>query len=152
MTKNRTIKNDFQSETNEFMNINTYIPGNKANKIFSKRKILSSKVMLINSLNNSPKDTKKKNLKRKGSLKQSPFIKPKKKKDNLLSQINLNIQKTNQNLNNPEEFYSNYFNFLLEGELTRNNSYLGLSTKVMPKIKKDKNNNLLKNFTRKNSQ
>ena len=152
MTKNRTIKNDFQSETNEFMNINTYIPGNKANKIFSKRKILSSKVMLINSLNNSPKDTKKKNLKRKGSLKQSPFIKPKKKKDNLLSQINLNIQKTNQNLNNPEEFYSNYFNFLLEGELTRNNSYLGLSTKVMPKIKKDKNNNLLKNLTRKNSQ
>ena len=37
----------------------------------------------------------------------------KKKKGNLLSQINLNIQKTNQNLNNPDEFYSSYFKALL---------------------------------------
>ena len=38
----------------------------------------------------------------------------KKKKDNLLFQINLNIQKTNLNLNNPDEFYSNYFQSLLK--------------------------------------
>ena len=40
----------------------------------------------------------------------------KKKKGNLLSQINLNIQKTNQNLNNPDEFYSSYFKAILGNE------------------------------------
>ncbi len=39
------------------------------------------------------------------------------KKDILLSKINFNIQRTNQNLNNPEEFYSNYFNSILERKL-----------------------------------
>ena len=38
----------------------------------------------------------------------------KKKKDNLLSKINSNIKKSNQNLNNPDEFYSNYFQKLLK--------------------------------------
>ena len=69
----------------------------------------------------------------------SSFNKKKKKKDNLLSQINFNIQKTNQNLNNPDEFYSNYFNFLLEGEMgSKNNNNIGTSMKAMPKIKKEK--------------
>ena len=40
----------------------------------------------------------------------------KKKKKGLLSKINMNIEKTNQNLNNPNEFYSNYIQSLLEGE------------------------------------
>ena len=40
----------------------------------------------------------------------------KKKSVSLLSKINSNIEKTNQNLNNPDEFYSNYFQSLLEGE------------------------------------
>ena len=40
----------------------------------------------------------------------------KKKKNSLWSRINTNIEKTNQNLNNPNEFYSNYFQSLLEGE------------------------------------
>ena len=40
----------------------------------------------------------------------------KRKNGSLLSKINLNIEKTNQNLNNPDEFYSNYFQSLLEGE------------------------------------
>ena len=43
----------------------------------------------------------------------SPSMKNKKRKSNLLFQINLNIQKTNQKLNNPDEFYSNYFNSIL---------------------------------------
>ena len=47
--------------------------------------------------------------------KKNSSIKNKKENsNNLLSQINLNIQKTNQNLNNPEEFYSSDFNSLLE--------------------------------------
>ena len=37
-----------------------------------------------------------------------------KKKTSLLSKINTNIEKTNQNLNNPDAFYSNYFQSLLE--------------------------------------
>ena len=36
-----------------------------------------------------------------------------KRKNSLLNKINLNIRKTNQNLNNPDEFYSNYFQSIL---------------------------------------
>ena len=68
-----------------------------------------------------------------------------KKKDDLLSQINFNIQKTNQNLNNPDEFYSSYFNFLLEGEMGKNNNLKNnnkklLSTSVIVPKKKEKIN------------
>jgi hypothetical protein len=54
---------------------------------------------------------------RRKSVEIIPYMKTKRKKDNLLSKIALNIQKTNQNLNNPEEFYNNYFNSLLLGEI-----------------------------------
>ena len=70
------------------------------------------------------------------------LVKSKKKKDNLLSQINLNIKKTNQNLNNPEEFYSNYFTSLLEGELNKKSQknvlLFGKPMADMTKVKKEK--------------
>ena len=47
-------------------------------------------------------------------------MKNKRKKNSLLSQINLNIKKTNQKLNNPGEFYSNYFNSILGKKNNRN--------------------------------
>ena len=47
--------------------------------------------------------------------------KNKKKNNNLLSQINLNIEKTNQNLNDPDKFYTNYFNNILKKTSTKNN-------------------------------
>ena len=57
--------------------------------------------------------SQKKNLNRRNSF--AEFFKPnKKRRENLISQINLNIQKTNENLNNPNEFYSNYFSSILE--------------------------------------
>ena len=75
-----------------------------------------------NAFNNSSKELQKKLIKkRRNSLIITNFPKIKKKKENLLSQINFNIQKSNQNLNNPDEFYSCYFNFLLEGEIEKNN-------------------------------
>ena len=75
-----------------------------------------------NIFNNSSKELQKRlNKTRRNSLVVSKFQRSQKKKDSLLSQINFNIQKTNQNLNNPDEFYSNYFNFLLEGERERKN-------------------------------
>ena len=75
-----------------------------------------------NIFNNSSKELQKRlNKKRRNSLIVSKFPRNQKKRDSLLSQINFNIQKTNQNLNNPDEFYSNYFNFLLEGERERKN-------------------------------
>ena len=40
----------------------------------------------------------------------------KNKKKNLLSMINLNIQNSNQKMNNPSEFYSSYFQSLLEND------------------------------------
>ena len=70
----------------------------------------------------------------------------KKKKDSLLSKINTNIEKTNQNLNNPDEFYSNYFHSILEEEAAVKNKMFGMSMKVLPKMKKDKNT-LKKNLT-----
>ena len=123
-----------------------------------RKKLVSTKAAIFtggfNGLNASPLDPKRKVSINKGSsLMLSPFSKPKKKKDNLLSKINFNIQKTNQNLNNPDLFYSNYFNSLLGGEKSMmNNPLFGASMKNMPKMKKDKNNLLLKNFTRKNSK
>ena len=73
-----------------------------------------------------------------------PKFSSKKKKDNILSRINFNIQKTSQNLNNPDEFYSNYFNSILLGEfhskkmnkISTNNISPHLYDKL--KLKKDK--------------
>ena len=77
-----------------------------------------------------------------------PNNKSNKKKDNLLSLINFNIQKSNLNLNNPDEFYSNYFNFLLEGEIEKNNQkgningqkseFFTTSVMELPRVKKEK--------------
>jgi hypothetical protein len=134
---NKFIKNDF--EMNDVNNNNNYVPGRRVSKII-KRNVFSTKVISGGLNINSPKEGKKKTTNKNTSLMASPFNKPKKKKDNLLSQINFNIQKTNQNLNNPDEFYSNYFNFLLEGEIGSKNNNFGTTLKVMPKIKKEKNN------------
>ena len=133
---NKFIKNDF--DIYDFNN--NYLSGRKVSKI-TKKNVFSTKAITGGlNINNSPKEGKKKNPNKNSSLMVSPFIKPKRKKDNLLSQINFNIQKTNQNLNNPDEFYSNYFNFLLEGEMGSKNNKFGTSMKAMPKIKKEKNN------------
>ena len=78
-------------------------------------------------------------MKRKKSLYISPNLKPKKKKNDLLSQIDFNIEKTNQNLNNPEEFYSNYFNYLLEEKI----NYSGFFGQLKNEDK-SKNEKLLK--------
>ena len=154
--KNKRIKSNFQSDLNDY-NTNSHLSGKKMNK-GPRKKLVSTKAAIFtggfNGLNASPLDPKRKVSINKGSsLMLSPFSKPKKKKDNLLSKINFNIQKTNQNLNNPDLFYSNYFNSLLGGEKSMmNNPLFGASMKNMPKMKKDKNNLLLKNFTRKNSK
>jgi len=154
--KNKVIKSNFQSDTNDYNN-NSHLSGKKMNK-GPRKKLVSTKAAIFtggfNGLNTSPLETKKKGtLNKVSSLMLSPFGKPKKKKDNLLSKINFNIQKTNQNLNNPDLFYSNYFNSLLEGDKSMNlNPMFGASMKNIPKMKKDKNNLLLKNFTRKNSK
>jgi hypothetical protein len=101
----------------------------------------------INNFNNSSKDLQKKLAKKRRNsvVINFPNNKNNKKKDNLLSLINFNIQKSNQNLNNPDEFYSNYFNFLLEGEIEKNNqknnnnqSFLKTSAVDYSKNKKDK--------------
>ena len=51
----------------------------------------------------------------------SGLSKVKKKKDNLLSLIDYNIQRTNQKLNDPGGFYSNYFNNILKEEMKEKN-------------------------------
>ena len=53
-------------------------------------------------------------------------------------------------MNNPDEFYSNYFNFLLEGEIEKNNQksndkgFVTTSTMDVPKVrKKYKHNSII---------
>ena len=99
---------------------------------------LSNNISNVNIDNyNKPKTRKSSNV-----LAPSTTIKSKKKKDNILSQINLNIKKTNQNLNNPEEFYSNYFTSLLEEELNKKSQknvlLFGKSMPDVSKVKKEK--------------
>ena len=50
-----------------------------------------------------------------------PTQKSRKKKDNLLSLIDYNIQRTNQKLNDPDGFYSSYFSNILKEELKEKN-------------------------------
>ena len=72
----------------------------------------------FNYFGNTLFDFQKKMRIKKNSTLISP-LKLKKKKDSIISKINFNIQKTNQNLNNPDEFYSNYFNSIILGELNQ---------------------------------
>ena len=102
--ENKTLKK--KKSQKELVNKNT----NKVNIINNN----------INYINNSIIDFQKKRRIKKNSSMIDNFLRPK-KKDNLLSQINFNIQQTNQNLNNPEEFYSSYFNSLLEGKINKDN-------------------------------
>ena len=106
-----------------------------------RKRILSSK----NLYNFSNEKTKKMIMKKSSIV--SSTNKTKKKKDNLLSKINLNIRKTEQNLNNPEEFYSNYFQKLLEGEVVGKNKRFEMSMIAVPKSRREKGSFLKKNFT-----
>ena len=140
--KNRLMKNSFQDDFNDIGNMTL---ARKRTMKLTKKKLSSSKntSKYFNIFNSAEKN--KKAINKNASLK-SPYNKTKKKKDNLLSKINFNIQKTNQNLNNPDEFYSNYFHSILEEEAAVKNKMFGMSMKVLPKMKKDKNT-LKKNLT-----
>ena len=108
--KNKSVNNITNisniTNTNNKSNINIYInrkftlaKGHTLNKsiIKDKNKFKINKTLFVP--NNSSNDFTKK-----------------KKNISLLSKINSNIIKTNQNLNNPDEFYSNYFQSILKGE------------------------------------
>ena len=124
------IKNNFKTGIGNELFTKSHMNIKMLNKYGNKKR--SSRVLLYKNTNltnistiknksfNNPKELQKKIMrKRRNSLIISHF--PKNKKNDILSQINFNIQKTNQNLNNPDEFYSSYFNFLIEGELEKNN-------------------------------
>ena len=147
--KNKKIKNSFQEDLNNY-NSSSHFAGKKLVKI-PRKKILSSKAALFNGLSSSSNEIKKKSFNKLSPFMLSPIGKPKKKRGSLLSKINLNIMKTNQNLNNPEQFYSNYFNSLLEGDIAKSPLF-NANVKNISKQRKDKNNGLLKNVTRKNSK
>ena len=66
----------------------------------------------------------------------SPNLKARKRKGTILHKINNNIQKRNQNLNNPEIFYTNYFNSIIIGELNQKlNSKKERNSYSPPKLK-----------------
>ena len=107
-------KNKFEDGINDSNNISPKKPN-------IKRRI-SAKNIIHNRIKSS-KDLNRRNfISKKNLLYLSPNLKLKKHQDNILSQIDLNIEKTNQNLNNPEEFYSNYFNYLLGGKKDNDNN------------------------------
>lgn len=77
-----------------------------------------------------------------------------KRRASIINTINFNIKKTNQNLNNPEEFYSNYFQLLLDVENKNkgknDNKKLLITIKInSPKNrnKKEKNKGIKKEFS-----
>ena len=78
-----------------------------------------------------------------------------KRRASIINTINSNIKKTNQNLNNPDEFYSNYFQLLLEEQnknKSKNNNKKLAKTHIKSispknKNKKEKNKGLKKGFT-----
>ena len=96
-------------------NININVPKRKGNLL--KRQMSAKDLFYLNTnFISSSKDLHKKVMTKKSFKNFSPFFKTKKKKENLLLKIDLNIENTNQKLNNPEEFYSNYFNNILENQ------------------------------------
>ena len=107
-------KNKFEEGINDSNNLSS----KKSNL---KRRI-SAKNIFINKINSSKTLTRRNFVSKKNLLYLSPNLKLKRHQDNILSQIDLNIEKTNQNLNNPEEFYSNYFNYLLGGKKDNDNN------------------------------
>ena len=133
-------KNDRKKSKTPFINEPINIHNNKIGKEkninqkivkFKNMNILNNinnNINYINYFNNSNRDFNKKYKIRRHSAIIEPISRVKKRKDNLLSTINLNIRETNQNLNNPYEFYSNYFNSILGGEIigrrnSRNNHF-----------------------------
>ena len=70
----------------------------------------------------------------------------KKRNGSLLNKINLNIQKTNLNLNNPDEFYTNYFQSILveKSKNMNKNEIKKIGDIKLIRNKKDKNKNIKK--------
>ena len=142
-----SFQNNLNNTNNKILLSNNELSHCNNTNMNSARKIPSYKTNISN-LNNSSQDLQKKLVKKRRNsvIINFPNNKNNKKKDNLLSLINFNIQKSNQNLNNPDEFYSNYFNFLLEGEIEKNNqknnnnnqSFMKTSAVDYTKNKKDK--------------
>ena len=118
-----SVKENFAPKSNKHLddinknneNININAPKRKGNIL--KRQMSAKDLFYLNTnLASSSKDLHKKILTKKSIKNISPYFKTKKKKENLLLKIDLNIENTNQKLNNPEEFYSNYFNNILENQ------------------------------------
>ena len=105
----------FEDITKNNENVNINVPKRKGNIL--KRQMSAKDLFYLNTnFISSSKDLHKKITTKKSFKNFSPFFKNKKKKENLLLKIDLNIENTNQKLNNPEEFYSKYFNNILENQ------------------------------------
>ena len=70
----------------------------------------------------------------------------KKRNGSLLNKINLNIQKTNLNLNNPDEFYTNYFQSILveKSKNMNKNEIKKIGDTKLKRNRKNKNKNIKK--------
>ena len=77
------------------------------------------------------------------------IISNRKKKESLLSQINFNIQTTNQRLNNPNEFYSMYFQSLLKNDKRMENRDKKRNSASISRSSVDKKTKIEKNKTSK---
>jgi len=113
-----SLNDKYKIKIEDGINDNNNLSAKKSNlkRRISAKNIASAKIK-------SSKDLNRKNfLSKKNLLYLSPNLKLKRHQDNILSQIDINIEKTNQNLNNPEEFYSNYFNYLLGGKKNNDNN------------------------------
>ena len=130
----------FLSPKNRKKSINQQDVFNK--KLFNTKTISNNTNKINNNFNYSPTIDQSKFKSKKNISIINPLMKPKKKKESLLSQINLNIEKTNQNLNNPDEFYSNYFSSLLKKTRSRKGFLFSHFMIEKSKSKKEKTKNM----------
>ena len=67
-----------------------------------------------------------------------PVFYNKSKKSSLLSIINFNIEKTSQNINNPNAFYGTYFQSLLENKKKNAEKFRTSSMDFYPQFRRNK--------------
>ena len=145
---------DIQSNKAKIKNRLSLIQINKENdkKSFSQKYLLEKIINTETNINEDNKLLKEFQYKKVVTLNPIPNItrhKTRRRRGSILDKINFNMQKRNQNLNNPDVFYSHYFNSIIIGELSQkqnnNNNIVADSPPINGKLKSSNEKSINKN-------
>ena len=128
------------------------INGENDKKSFSQKYLLEKIINTETNINEDNKLLKEFQNKKEVTLNPIPIItrhKTRRRRGSILDKINFNMQKRNQNLNNPDVFYSHYFNSIIIGELSQkqnnNNNIVADSPPINGKLKSSNEKSINKN-------